>query len=78
VQRGELGRVREPPFQLVVDHHGLAQVAAAVDDPVRDSADAVGRILQQRQRRRRLVRRDERELQGPRPRVDDEDRSGGQ
>jgi hypothetical protein len=49
-----------------------------VDDPVRDAADAVGRVLQRRQRRRRLVGRDERELQGPRPRVDDEDRAGGQ
>jgi hypothetical protein len=49
-----------------------------VDDPVRDAADAFGRIVQRSERRRRLVGRDERELQGLRPRVDDEDRVAGQ
>jgi hypothetical protein len=49
-----------------------------VDDPVRDAADAAGCVLERAERRRRLVGRDERELQGLRPRVDDEDRVAGQ
>jgi hypothetical protein len=49
-----------------------------VDDPVRDAIDVIGRVLQGAQRRRRVVAGDQRELQGPRPRVDDEDRVAGQ
>jgi hypothetical protein len=72
VQRRERRELADPPDDLVVDHRGLAEDTAAVDDAV---PDRVCLDLERLDRRSAPVGVDERELQARRAGVDDEDRA---
>ena len=74
VERRQLDQLFQPPGNRVVDDRGLSELGPAVDDAVRDGGDVARSFREGRNALGRAVRRDERELQARRARVDDEDR----
>ena len=74
VKRRELDELLQACRDVVIDQRRLAELRPAVDDPMCDSGDIAGRFSERRDALGRAVRRDERELQARRARVDDEDR----
>ena len=73
MQRRQFGDRGELRLDLVVDHDRIPKTQPAVNDAVRDSGDARGRIFERSDWARRIVSVDDRELDARRAGVDDED-----
>jgi hypothetical protein len=74
VQRRQLDEALELLGNAIVDQRRLAKVGSSVDDAMRGGRNPFRCLGERREPLGRPIRRDERELQARRARVDDENR----